>query len=427
MRRSVLMMWWLVALRAWGQLPTSELEQQWLDGAARGGLLVGNGQTLAKGAFRVGSSLGLSYGGLSRVEAGRVAPLLRERVGLQLFGAVGLTPWLELSANVPVVAYQASDAALGLPPAGMGTPLFSATISLVGEDKVVAVSGSLGLGLPIGARGVPGSGGLMVVPRVTVGKVHERFQYGLELAGLVRRALDLGEATGGGSALVASQVSFAAMLASVSAEGPRGEVSVRVFAPLAEAGAGIEGLVGVRWPLGSAELYGGVGPGYLGAPSTPQLRAYLGVAFTDTRLVQLPCVEGRPYLLSRCPELDFDGDGVVNGADRAPEQAEDLDGFADDDGVPDPDNDADGVLDGADRCPNASGPVTNAGCPDGDGDGDGIVDRLDACPLVAEDRDGFRDEDGCPDPDNDDDGTPDTKDLCPLEPGPLETQGCAGP
>src|SRR5262249_43950564 len=62
------------------------------------------------------------------------------------------------------------------------------------------------------------------------------------------------------------------------------------------------------------------------------------------------------------------------------DQAEDKDGFQDEDGCPDPDNDGDGVLDGKDKCPATQGPVENSGCPDSDGDGDGIVDRVDNCP-----------------------------------------------
>ena len=38
-----------------------------------------------------------------------------------------------------------------------------------------------------------------------------------------------------------------------------------------------------------------------------------------------------------------------------------------------------------------------------DTDGDGIPDEIDRCPLDAEDKDGFQDEDGCPDADNDGD------------------------
>lgn len=50
-----------------------------------------------------------------------------------------------------------------------------------------------------------------------------------------------------------------------------------------------------------------------------------------------------------------------------------------------------------------------------DQDADGIVDADDLCPPLAEDFDGFEDEDGCPDPDNDNDLIPDEDDECPLE------------
>ena len=50
-----------------------------------------------------------------------------------------------------------------------------------------------------------------------------------------------------------------------------------------------------------------------------------------------------------------------------------------------------------------------------DADGDGVEDGADACPPLPEDLDGFQDEDGCPDPDNDNDLVPDVDDLCPNE------------
>lgn len=52
-----------------------------------------------------------------------------------------------------------------------------------------------------------------------------------------------------------------------------------------------------------------------------------------------------------------------------------------------------------------------------DKDGDGVPNSTDACPTVAEDADGFRDDDGCPDRDNDADGVPDGSDRCPDAPG----------
>ncbi|NLL13926.1 MAG: OmpA family protein [Fibrobacter sp.] len=116
---------------------------------------------------------------------------------------------------------------------------------------------------------------------------------------------------------------------------------------------------------------------------------------------------------------DDDRDGIKNDKDRCPQDPEDIDGFQDDDGCPDPDNDNDGIPDLKDKCPNdpedKDGFEDEDGCPDLDNDGDGIPDLKDQCPNVAEDFDGFEDEDGCPDPDNDKDGIPDSLDKCPNE------------
>jgi OmpA-OmpF porin, OOP family len=87
--------------------------------------------------------------------------------------------------------------------------------------------------------------------------------------------------------------------------------------------------------------------------------------------------------------LDQDNDGVADDVDECPELAEDKDGFEDQDG-----------------------------CPDFDNDDDGVPDEEDQCPTQQEDEDEFQDDDGCPDPDNDGDGIPDAKDQCPNEAGP---------
>ncbi len=50
-----------------------------------------------------------------------------------------------------------------------------------------------------------------------------------------------------------------------------------------------------------------------------------------------------------------------------------------------------------------------------DADHDGVFDDVDQCLGEAEDQDGFDDEDGCPDLDNDHDGIPDVDDLCPSD------------
>lgn len=86
------------------------------------------------------------------------------------------------------------------------------------------------------------------------------------------------------------------------------------------------------------------------------------------------------------PPSDPDGDGIAGKMDRCPEIAEDKDGFEDQDG-----------------------------CPEGDNDGDGIPDPLDKCPLRAEDKNGVDDDDGCPEEDVDGDGLLGSRDQCPNE------------
>jgi hypothetical protein len=118
---------------------------------------------------------------------------------------------------------------------------------------------------------------------------------------------------------------------------------------------------------------------------------------------------------------DTDGDGLTDDVDKCVNEAEDNDNFQDDDGCPDLDNDGDGILDLApDKCPleaeDMDGFQDDDGCPDPDNDGDGLPDGADKCPNEAEDADGFQDDDGCPDPDNDGDGVPDNRDECIDEP-----------
>jgi len=87
-------------------------------------------------------------------------------------------------------------------------------------------------------------------------------------------------------------------------------------------------------------------------------------------------------------DKDTDGDGIPDSRDQCILEPEDVDGYLDDDGCPDPDNDADGIPDDKDQCKNE-----------------------------PEDYDGYKDDDGCPDPDNDGDGIADLEDYCPNTPG----------
>ena len=140
--------------------------------------------------------------------------------------------------------------------------------------------------------------------------------------------------------------------------------------------------------------------------------------------------------------LDSDGDGILDPADKCPNQKgpqstmgcpdKDKDGFADqddkcpeipgtEDGCPPEeekivDSDGDGVADDEDLCPEQAGVAALGGCPDRDNDG--VEDRNDNCPDTA----GLLKFNGCPDSDND--GVADPNDKCPTTAGPSENFGC---
>lgn len=132
-----------------------------------------------------------------------------------------------------------------------------------------------------------------------------------------------------------------------------------------------------------------------------------------------------------CPDPDNDKDKIMDTDDSCKNEPEDVDGFKDDDGCPDMDNDLDAIPDTVDNCiseaEDRDGFEDEDGCPDNDNDNDGVPDSLDKCIGSPEDRDHFEDEDGCPDRDNDLDAVPDSVDRCPDTAGLPEKDGCPEP
>ncbi|MET0341098.1 MAG: OmpA family protein [Polyangiales bacterium] len=157
----------------------------------------------------------------------------------------------------------------------------------------------------------------------------------------------------------------------------------------ARTSTGVEWLLGGKANTTSGWWFGaGAGSGFTRGIGTPDVRAIGQIGYlTPIKKKEEPA----PVPV----EKDSDGDGILDSVDQCPDKPEDRDGFADEDGCPDPDNDGDGILDAADQCANE-----------------------------PEDRDGFADEDGCPDPDNDGDTVLDADDACPTEAGPVENKGC---
>ena len=134
---------------------------------------------------------------------------------------------------------------------------------------------------------------------------------------------------------------------------------------------------------------------------------------------------------------DCDGDGFLDDVDKCQCEAENFNGFEDEDGCPDdPDTDGDGIKDSVDMCrllpEDKDGYLDDDGCPELDNDADGVLDVSDkdstgkVCMNDPEDPDGYEDEDGCPEPDNDGDKVLDIDDQCPNEAGPAggDKPGC---
>lgn len=388
---------------------------------------------------QVKAELGFAYGILGFADIGVVLPIvLSQSLGdLEDFGVDGEPPGTTVADLRIVPKFRFLDAA--------GTGGFGASALLVTY-------------LPTGNTNTfNGDGTVRVEPRLAADWTHELglrviANLGLQLRG-ERAALTyvsddlLRFGLGAEYALPIDGMSTSASLFGqrTLAKG-RDATNLDEPAPNAEAFP-LEAQLGLRSAL-PANLLAHVGAGFGLTPSvgSPDFRVVAGLEWTpvlrkDTDGDGLKdsadeCVdeaEDRDGFEDQdgCPDFDNDGDRVLDDVDQCPSEAEDEDGFEDEDGCPEADNDNDGLVDHDDRCPDQPGPAANMGCPEEDTDGDGLSDHLEQCPEVAEDFDGFEDEDGCPDRDNDGDGIPDAADACPDQPEVVnendDTDGCPDP
>jgi outer membrane protein OmpA-like peptidoglycan-associated protein len=395
-------------------------------------------------------------------ESGRrkVGDLVSYRLSSELSGSVAVWGRLQLGLAAPLILSQNGDQQTmdvgslpGLGGTGLGDLRATIKLGLFGAgalvDSPLDVALSAAVTFPSGSesdyRGEPGS---TIAPELAVSYARERTRFAANLGWKIRgktQLLDLviddelSLILGAGHRLPSSPLSFEGNVALATAASGLLSSRNRNNAEL---------LAGPSYDLPGpllASLVGGVG--LADGVGTPQWRVLLALRFGAAESVaadrdgdsvfgdadECPSqAEDRDGFEDEdgCPELDNDGDGVPDADDGAPTQAEDKDGFEDRDGVPDLDNDNDGVLDEVDGCPDDAETVNGFededGCPDAlpDGDGDGVRDQVDACPKQAEDLDRYEDDDGCPEFDNDGDQVADAGDRCPLEAGPAGNNGC---
>ncbi|HEX8706513.1 MAG TPA: OmpA family protein [Myxococcaceae bacterium] len=355
--------------------------------------------------------------------------LVKNQMGFDLVGSIGLGERFELGAVVPLNLQQGE---FNQQPVGNVEQTWKGgmgDLRLVPKALLVDHEGlRLGLVLPVvlptgGGTALRGQKGIGAQPRLAADYAFEGGARVLANVGINVRSreellnLSVGnELSYGVGATVPFNNEFTGMASlggalGLGATGGADEEEV----PL-EMQAGVQYRFS-KYVMGTLGLGRGLTLGY----GMPIFRVFTGVSYTAEEY--------------KAPPKDSDGDDLPDVADKCPDEPEDRDGFQDEDGCLDPDNDSDGIPDTADKCPNEpedkDGFQDEDGCPDPDNDGDGMLDGSDQCANEPEDKDGFQDEDGCPDPDNDGDLTLDTADKCPLKPedkdGFQDEDGCPDP
>lgn len=292
---------------------------------------------------------------------------------------------------------------------GLGDLRLGARLTLLKRDPV-ELALAADLVLPTGSKAAfAGDGSVEFQPRVIVSRALWAKSFLSASAGISLQEqqdidnLDLG------SSLLFSLGGFFDVLHGL---GPTAELSGSTMfsKPFKDTHTPVEGTLGARYAGEEWTAMAGIGTGLTSGVGTPDVRLLAAGGYR-------PVAEKDPP--PKPVDGDEDHDGILDGRDACPHDAEDRDGHVDDDGCPDPDNDGDGVLDVHDECPENAEDMDafedENGCPEPDNDGDGLLDLDDGCPLEPEDEDGFEDEDGCPDPDNDKDGILDPQDRCPLD------------
>ncbi len=375
-----------------------------------------------------------------------------------LLGALTIIPRLQLGLKIPISWVKGQginpetggNSHHGIDAVGAGDPELEVKGRLYGESSAPFVIGLAGfVSGPIGhafAKGEyigdtqPSAGG-----RIIVDGDKGPLSFGVNLGGAYHDKANIGSTNVGSVGLYNAAIGY--RVSPVMRVLVDGFGTTRFSSVTGENTFELDGAIQI-FPLGSPVTVSlGAGTAPVEGVGAPKVRAFAGLSYSlekrdrdgdgiDDAADQCPTdkedIDGYEDK-DGCPDPDNDQDGIPDAKDKCPDQPEDQDGFEDGDGCPDPDNDKDGIPDVSDQCPNQAetknGYKDDDGCPDeADRDNDGVPDSRDKCPDEPEDTDGFQDTDGCPDLDNDNDGIPDSQDECIDEPetknGYQDEDGC---
>jgi hypothetical protein len=279
-------------------LPAFDMERLALN-PGHGSLLVGGGELLQPGTFRV--ALGTHYQRMPlQMNTGEQRlSLIGHRVTTVVAGALGVLPWLEVDVQLPIVLAQSGDSpsSQGLQsPAsrGLGTPTAHARMGVLSQRATHAfdLSVDLGLGLPLG------SGPALArepLPRIQahalLSRRWELIRATLDGGLLLRVPRGLGPESLTRSSM-GQELRFGAALGTARA-GLQGEAAVRSALALETGLLSTEVFAGLRYPLHSwrdvsgrevfgLEVFGMGGMGVGSLPGTPGFRVMAGVAAGHT-------------------------------------------------------------------------------------------------------------------------------------------------
>jgi OmpA-OmpF porin, OOP family len=385
-------------------VPHFDLQRLTLDPAARGSLVVGNGEVAPAGEYRFSAALELEHQPLI-LQGGALtgngfpthtpsAAIVNDRVTMLL--GVGYTLWqrLEVSARVPVIGYQSAQglqqAGIASPQtAGLATPTFGLRYGVLAQDEEqddgmpfsLAVAGEVLT--PWGANNaVAGQDSTAFATRLELGRRFGAWLLAAQGGALFRTSnIDMSPEKGLGNELNAG--------GSIATTGKfRVEVSARVAYDLNNGRKSLEELAGVRYSFGKLEVFALGGPGFGHLAGTPSWFGMFGLAMgaRAEKAVHVaaappapapivlaaaaptpaappppvdPCSPSEQHTAAQCPFLDDDNDGIPNGLDACPLIA----GIKELAGCPTFDTDGDGIADHLDRCPNVAGVAEYQGCP----------------------------------------------------------------
>ncbi|MCS6915090.1 MAG: OmpA family protein [Myxococcales bacterium] len=296
---------------------------------------------------------------LLNLDGERVASVVRNRLQLDLLGAVGLFDWVELGLVAPIVLFQQSDNLEVIGQEGFIRASAFSDLSLITKVPIfkrlpyasgfgMAVSLRLNIPLPGAQEAFAGDGSLTYNPTLLAD-----YRFGM-------------------GALIAAQAGVHFR--------PQGEFFDAVIGPAVTANLGAELPIVRRWGLTTVGgLYANFPVSKL--PDSPYsipamgllgLRWYadFGVTFTTGINFGAACNFGVPSF------------GFFLSAIWVPLKTREHEAILHFKRPPD-DPDGDGIIGDKDRCPQEPGPVENHGCPIRDTDKDGIPDHLDDCPTLA--------------------------------------------